>query len=74
MTMKTIGATKFKEQCLSLLEQVSQEEIIVTKRGRPIARLIPWRAPSTELLGALKGKVAIHGDILSTKIRWNAES
>ena len=40
--MKTIGATQFKQQCLSLLEQLEPEGLIVTKRGKPVARVIPY--------------------------------
>ena len=72
--MKTIGASKFKEQCLSLLDRVDEEGIIITKRGKPVAKLIPIDAASAELIGRLEGKVKIKGGILSTGIRWNAES
>ena len=40
--MQTIGAAKFKEQCLSLLDQLDAEGIIITKHGTP-ARLTRWQ-------------------------------
>lgn len=45
-----------------------------TKHGRPVAKLIPMRAKSAELIGALKDEITIKGDILSTGLKWDAES
>jgi prevent-host-death family protein len=72
--MKHIGAAQFKEQCLALVDRVPAEGIIITKRGRPVAKLIPIRAESADLIGALKGRIKIKGDILSTGLRWDAQS
>lgn len=72
--MKQMPAAKFKEQCLAILDQVDEEGIIITKRGKPVAKLIPIRAESAELIGALEGKLRITGDILSTGIPWHAQS
>jgi len=72
--MRKINASKFKEQCLSLLEQLEPEGILVTKHGNPIARVIPVLKNSSDLIGSLKGKVGIHGNIFSTGIKWDAES
>jgi prevent-host-death family protein len=73
MTMKQIAAAKFKEQCLSLLDEVDQEGLVITKRGKPVAKLIPIGADSAGLIGSLTGKLKIKGDILSTGVRWNAQ-
>lgn len=72
--MKTIGAARFKEQCLSLLDRVGPESIVITKHGKPVARLIPIEVQSSHLIGCLKGKVEIRGDILSTGLSWDAQS
>lgn len=72
--MEQIGAAKFKEQCLSLLENLSPEGLLITKRGKPVARVIPYPQNPDGLIGALKGKVAIHGDILSTGEAWDADA
>jgi prevent-host-death family protein len=72
--MKTIAAAKFKEQCLALLDEVGPEGITITKHGRPVAKLIPIGVESVNLIGSMKGKIVIHGDILSTGVRWDAES
>jgi prevent-host-death family protein len=74
IVMKQIAAAKFKERCLALLDEVDREGIIITKRGRPVAKLIPIGAESAALIGALKGKLVIKGGILSTGVRWDAES
>jgi antitoxin (DNA-binding transcriptional repressor) of toxin-antitoxin stability system len=47
--------------------------IVITKRGRPVAKLLPIRTTSAELIGGLKGKVRVKGDTLSTGLRWDAE-
>ncbi|MBI4729473.1 MAG: type II toxin-antitoxin system Phd/YefM family antitoxin [Acidobacteria bacterium] len=71
--MKEIAAAKFKEQCLAILDAVDEEGIVITKRGKPVAKLIPIRAESAALIGALKDKLKIKGDVQSTGIRWHAE-
>ena len=72
--MKQIAAAKFKEQCLSILDNVAPEGIVITKHGKPVAKLIPIRAESADLIGSLKEKLRVKGDILSTGIRWHAQS
>ena len=72
--MKTIPAAKFKAQCLALLDRVTPEGIVITKHGRPVARLLPVGSAPTDLIGSLKGKLNIKGDILSTGVRWDVES
>lgn len=72
--MKTIGAAKFKEQCLSLLEKVDQDGIIITKHGKPLAKLVSIEIQSSSLIGKMKGKIKIKDDIISTGLKWNAQS
>ena len=72
--MKQIAAAKFKEQCLSILDEVAAEGLVITKHGRPVAKLIPIRAESADLIGSLKGKLQVKGDILSTRVHWRAQS
>jgi prevent-host-death family protein len=73
MSMKKIAAAKFKEQCLSILDSVDEDGVVITKRGRPVAKLIPIRAESASLIGALKGKLKVKGNILTTGVKWNAQ-
>jgi len=72
--MKQIPAAKFKEHCLSILDNVGVEGLVITKRGKPVAKLIPIGAESATLIGALKGRLTIKGSILTTDEKWNAES
>ena len=72
--MRVMPAAKFKEQCLTLLEQVDPDGIVITKRGKPVAKLIPLGTDAASLIGSLRGKIKIKGDILSTGVRWHAES
>ena len=44
MSMKRIPAAKFKETCLALLDSVDGDGIVITKHGRPVAKLIPFSA------------------------------
>jgi len=73
MAMKQIAAAKFKEQCLALLDEVGPDGIVITKRGKPVAKLIPFASDSASLIGSLKGKLEIKGEILSTGLSWDAE-
>lgn len=75
MTMRQIAAAKFKEQCLSLLDNVDADGIVITKRGRPVAKLIPIGAESAHLIGSLRHKVKVTpgADLLSTGLHWDAE-
>jgi prevent-host-death family protein len=73
MTMRQIGAAKFKEQCLAILDEIDDDGIVITKRGKPVAKLIPIEAESRDLIGSLRGKLAVTGDILSTGAVWDAQ-
>ncbi|TMA45584.1 MAG: type II toxin-antitoxin system Phd/YefM family antitoxin [Deltaproteobacteria bacterium] len=71
--MKRVGAAQFKEQCLSLLDRLGPDGIIITKHGKPVAKLIPIATESRALVGSLRGKIKIKGKILSTGLRWDAQ-
>jgi prevent-host-death family protein len=72
--MKTVPAAEFKARCLSLLDRVGPEGIVITKHGKPVAKLIPIHTDTAKIIGSFKGRIKIKGDILSTGIKWNAES
>jgi prevent-host-death family protein len=73
MDMKQIAAAQFKEQCLAILDRVDPEGVIITKHGKPVAKLMPIKAESAALLGSMKGKIKIKGDLFSTGLKWNAQ-
>ena len=72
--MKVIGAAKFKDQCLALLDNLGNEGLIITKRGKPIARLLPLERQDAELIGSLRDKIVVRGDILGTGLDWDANA
>jgi antitoxin (DNA-binding transcriptional repressor) of toxin-antitoxin stability system len=72
--MKKVGAAKFKEQCLALLEKLTPEGMIITKHGRPVARVTPYPTKPENLIGLLRDRIEIHGDLLSTGIPWDADA
>jgi prevent-host-death family protein len=72
--MKTMAAAKFKEQCLSVLDSVDPEGIIITKHGKPVAKLVPIEFESAAMIGKLRGRIRIKGDITRTGLSWDAQS
>ncbi len=64
--MKKMGVAKFKEQCLWVLGHLDAEGLVVTKHGRPLARVFPYREAPGDIIGILKNKVRVNGDILTT--------
>jgi prevent-host-death family protein len=73
---KTVKASEFKAKCLQLMDEVaaSGEPVIVTKHGKPVARLVPADAKQPKsIFGALKGMGRITGDIISPlDVEWEA--
>ena len=82
MVMKTntsvpaqISAGAFKATCLELMDAVERtgRSVVVTKRGRAVARLAPVRAHQRSAFGLLKGRIAVRGDIVAPiEVSWNA--
>ncbi len=61
-----IGAGEFKAKCLQLLDDIAEKRgsLVITKHGKPVARLVPVE-PEQPLFGALKGSVVAEMDIVS---------
>lgn len=75
-TTRTIKASEFKAKCLKLMDEVAEsgEEIVITKHGRPVSRLTPYREKPKSLFGRGKGMIEIHGDIVEPlDVVWEAE-
>ena len=72
--MKSLNVSEFREQCLSLLEELPPDGLTITKRGRPVARVLPVRDSDGDLIGSLAGQLHIAGDLFSTGEKWDAES
>ena len=65
--MKTIPAAKFKANCLALMDKVQEtgEFVVITKHGKPVAKLVPAERERRNMWGDLAGTVKILGDIES---------
>ena len=73
-----IAAGEFKAKCLKLMDQVQEtgEVIVITKRGKPVAKLVPVKEvkPEKSYYGYMKGTGKILGDIISPIGEpWNAD-
>ena len=76
MDSSSIPAGEFKAKCLQLLDAVASSgaALTITKRGRPVARLVPMPAASP-LFGAMRGSVTSPGDIVAPiGERWDVEA
>jgi len=64
--VKQIAAGEFKAQCLAIMDQVfeSGEPVLITKHGKPVAKLIPAEKRADDIFGHMAGKVKIVGDIV----------
>ena len=75
MVMKKIAAGEFKARCLALMEDVrsTRQPIVITKRGKPVAELVPHKPSKRSPFGIWKGKMKIKGDIISPiDVEWEA--
>ena len=72
---RAVSAGAFKEKCLELAEEVAanRDTIVITKRSKPIARLVPTgRESRGSLFGFFKGHMTITGDIISPiDVEWD---
>ena len=72
--MKKIAAGEFKARCLMLMEDVrsTREPLIITKRGKPVAKLVPADDNKDDFIGRLEGVFRIVGDIESPIDGWES--
>ncbi len=73
---REMKASEFKARCLEVMDTVARtgDAVIVTKRGKPVAKLCPITEPLSPLLGCMKGRIEILGDIVSPiDVEWDAE-
>ena len=70
-----MGASEFKAKCLRLLDEVAEHghTLIITKHGRPVARVAPVATPPRTLRGAWKGLVEIKGDLVNFHDDWGED-
>jgi len=62
--MKTVAAGSFKAQCLAIMDEVqaTHEAVVITKHGKPVAKLVPMGDAADEIYDFLAGKGKIAGD------------
>jgi prevent-host-death family protein len=67
MKTKTIPAGAFKARCLAIMDEVQakRQAVVITKRGKPVAKLVPVEKEKDEIFGFLKGKLKVVGDVVS---------
>jgi prevent-host-death family protein len=68
--MKKMAAGSFKANCLAVMDEVQakHETVVITKRGKPVAKLVPLNTETDEIYNFLAGKGTITGDIVSPAI------
>ncbi|RLJ21686.1 type II toxin-antitoxin system prevent-host-death family antitoxin [bacterium endosymbiont of Escarpia laminata] len=75
MKEQTIKASEFKAKCLQLMDEVSEtgKEIIITKNGRPVSKMVPIRKRPKTLFGGHKDQITVKGDIIEPlDVEWDA--
>lgn len=73
---REVGAAEFKARCLELMSEVERlgTEIVVTRHRKPVARLVPAQAKSSQFYGCLKGMILWEGDVVSPiDVEWTAD-
>lgn len=65
--MKTMAAGEFKVHCLKVMDEVQskRQAVLITKRGKPVAKLVPVEKEKDDIFGFMKGKVKVLGDVVS---------
>jgi prevent-host-death family protein len=74
---RTMKASEFKARCLALMDEIAEsgEEIIITKHGKPVARLAPCEDKPITFFGRDRDGIVIHGDIIEPiDVEWEAET
>ena len=75
--MKKMAAGSFKTNCLAVMDEVQakRETVVITKHGKPVAKLVPITAGTDEIYNFLAGKGTVAGDVVSPAIspeEWGA--
>jgi prevent-host-death family protein len=67
MKVKKMAAGVFKTNCLAVMDEVQAKRVtvVITKRGKPVAKLVPVNEEKDDIFGFLAGKATITGDVVS---------
>lgn len=78
MDTKQVAAADFKAHCLRLMDEVARQRqpIIITKRGKPVAKLVPVKDEPSDLFGYMAGTAKICGDIIGPieDVEWTGDA
>ena len=77
IVMTRIAAGEFKAKCLKILDEVQQKRkhVVITKRGKPVAKLVPVDESTESFIGSMKGTMEILGDIVAPiDVEWEADA
>jgi prevent-host-death family protein len=66
MKTRTMAAGKFKAQCLAVMDEVQKKRqtVVITKRGKPVAKMVPIEPKQDDIFGFLQGKGKIKGNLV----------
>jgi prevent-host-death family protein len=72
--MKTISAERFEARCLTIIDEVKRrrQPVVITKKGKPVARLLPVDNRAYEIFGCLAGDLEIMGDLAASVVSTSA--
>ncbi len=72
--MKTVSAGRFKARCLTILDEVKRrrEPVVITRKGRPVAKLLPVDDRVHQVCGCLAGDLEIVGDCAASVVSPSA--
>ena len=74
-TEQSIKASEFKAKCLRLMDMVNEsgKEIVITKNGKPVSKLVPYRKRPESLFGLHKNQIVSHDDLIEPlDLNWEA--
>ena len=75
LTCADDSVSDFRQKCLTLMEDLPTEGILITKHGQPVAKIVAVRSSPAELIGSVPNLATDpDDDLLSTGVRWDAES
>jgi len=68
--MKTMAAGSFKAKCLAVMDEVQakRETVVITKRGKPVAKLVPVNAERDDIYNFMAGTGTVTGDVVAPAI------
>ena len=75
--IRQVPAAEFKANCLRLMDEVARQRrpIIITKRGKPVAKLVPVEEKPIDLFGRMAGTIRICGNIVDPiDVEWTGDA